>query len=244
MYFTRFPINKTRRDSMRILSSPYRLHAAIAGSFPTLTNSNGEGRVLWRIDDNQDGSRVLYIVSPCQPSLVGLDEQIGWPDLPPQWETRDYDPFLSQIKIGQRYAFRLTANPTVSRTKITDSNGRSKRISHLTPLHQAAWLVGSAAYEQAGETAPSFIKGRETRSERNGFTVCRDDNGTLQLVVSNMQKQVFRQGDTGRRLTIARAQYDGVLQVTDAEKLVHALCNGIGHAKGFGCGLMTLVPIK
>lgn len=34
MFFTQFPINMTRRESRAMLASPYRMHAAIAGSFP------------------------------------------------------------------------------------------------------------------------------------------------------------------------------------------------------------------
>ena len=35
MFFTQFPINMTRRESRAMLASPYRMHAAIAGSFPS-----------------------------------------------------------------------------------------------------------------------------------------------------------------------------------------------------------------
>lgn len=34
MYFTQFPINMTRRESRKMLGSPYLMHAAVAGSFP------------------------------------------------------------------------------------------------------------------------------------------------------------------------------------------------------------------
>ena len=36
--------------------------------------------------------------------------------------------------------------------------------------------------------------------------------------------------------------FDGSLTVTDPEKLRHALSNGIGRAKGYGCGMLTLAP--
>ena len=37
-------------------------------------------------------------------------------------------------------------------------------------------------------------------------------------------------------------QFDGVLQVTDPDKLVAAVETGIGSAKGFGFGLLSLAP--
>lgn len=243
MYLTQFPINMTRRDTHAMLSSPYRLHAAIAGSFPQNDESAGAGRVLWRVDRGVDAPSYLYIVSPTQPSLVGLDEQIGWPDLPPQWKTRDYDPFLEQLEVGQRYSFRLVANPVVNRRAITNEGGRSKRISHLTSQQQAAWLIGDAAYGLDGPEADSQEK--TSRSIHNGFTVLEDEASHCpRLVVSESRKQTFTKGQGKTKVTLATARYDGALQVIDADRLRHALVCGIGHGKGFGCGLLTLVPLR
>ena len=245
MYLTQFPINVTRRGARALVASPYRMHAAIAGSFPPGTGNDNDGRILWRIDDADEGGLVLYMASPQKPSLVGLDEQIGWPDLERQWETRDYEPFLRSVRKGARYRFRLTANPVVSRIGIANSRGDSKRLPHHTALHQAAWLVGSAAYEEVGAVVPEYVTKQDgSRAERNGFEVCRDDTGTLQLLVSNMRKRAFAQGSTGRSITLVSAQYDGVLKVIDDEKMQHVLRHGMGKAKGFGCGLMTLVPLE
>ena len=243
-YFTRFHINMTRRETRSMLSSPYRLHAAIAGSFPSSgAESAGDERALWRIDRRQDGSAVLYIVSPTKPSLVGLDEQIGFPDLDdPQWVTRDYDPFLRQIAEGQRYTFRLVANPVVKRR--LEQDGVEKRISHLTMLQQAAWLAGKDAYLGTEAEVPElFYRQDESRAQRNGFAICNEGpDGALSLIVSDSRKRDFRRKEGERPVTVATARYDGILEVTDADKLRHALTHGIGHAKAFGCGLLTLVP--
>lgn len=66
MYFTQFPINMTRRESRKMLGSPYLMHAAVAGSFPpdAETCQEEDGRVLWRVDRTSDGGcSPLY----CQP---------------------------------------------------------------------------------------------------------------------------------------------------------------------------------
>ncbi len=247
MYFTRFPINITRRDARSMLASPYRMHAALAGSFPTddpPRTATDEGRVLWRVDRNtENGSACLYIVSPAVPSLIGLDEQIGWPDSLRQWETRDYEPFLGKIEAGQMFSFRLVANPSVNRKAVVDANGRSKRIGHLTIQQQMAWLVGESAYAHIDADTPEFFKRQaQSRAERNGFKVLENDE-RLHLVVSNSRKQSFKRGKNGKEITLATAQYDGVMQVTDVAALRRALIEGIGHAKGFGCGLLTIAPI-
>lgn len=246
MYFTRFPINMTRREARRMLASPYRLHAAVVGSFPFNGYAEREGRILWRIDEHPNGGAYLYIVSPMQPSLIGLNEQIGFPDLEPLWKTRDYEPFLKQISVGQRYAFRLVANPTVSRstrgenTRVANTHGSSKRIPHLTIMQQGAWLIGKEAYNGTGVEVPKlFSRETTTRASRNGFRVLKNQDDTPCLIISHSHKQTFIK-NPGTRITLMSAQYDGVLEVTNSEALCHALTNGIGHGKGFGCGLLTL----
>ena len=248
MYFTRFPINTTRRDARSMLASLYRMHAALAGSFPTDESSHmaaGEGRVLWRVDRNaQNGSACLYIVSPAVPSLVGLDEQIGWPDRPRQWKTCDYGPFLGKIEVGQMFSFRLVANPSINRKAVVNASGRSKRIGHLTIQQQMAWLVGESAYAHTEANAPELFKRQaQSRAEHNGFKVLESNEG-LHLVVSNSRKQSFKRGKNGKEITLATAQYDGIMQATDVTALRRALTGGIGHAKGFGCGLLTITPIR
>lgn len=247
MYLTRFPLNVSRRETKAMLANPYQLHAAIAASFPPAPAPAEEGgRVLWRVDRLSTGGYLLYIVSPERPSLTGLDEQVGWPDLGQQWETRHYDSFLNSLEEGQRWAFRLRANPVVNRVAIRSHQGEggSKRISHLTTFQQSAWLIGSEAYEGTDKPVPElFLKQQVTRAQRCGFEAVRDSKtGIPQLVVSD--SRVLRLGPRGRRdIALATAQFDGVLEVTDANALRHALTHGIGHGKGFGCGLLTLAPL-
>ncbi|MGL5174663.1 MAG: type I-E CRISPR-associated protein Cas6/Cse3/CasE [Olsenella sp.] len=248
MYFTKFPINRTRRDSKRMLGSPYVLHAAIAGSFPpSEAGENGSaGRVLWRVDAQPSGEMTLYLVSPQVPSLIGLDEQIGWPDRERQWQTKDYDPFLARIEDGQNYQFRLVANPVLNPKEVVSEKGVTKRVGHLTALQQTAWLIGAQAYDASGHEVPDrFERNGETRASRNGFRVLSDaDSGAPRIVVSDIRKRTFPRGHGGAPITIASARFDGVLQVINADALRGALSKGIGHAKGFGCGLLTIVPLS
>lgn len=246
MYLTQFPINTTRRESRGMLSNPYRMHAAIAGSFSSPQEARADGRVLWRVDRSIDGPAHLYIVSPAQPSLVGLDEQIGWPDLTPQWKTCDYDAFLARVTNGEKYTFRLVANPVISRRALTDIHGRSKRMPHLTTLQQAAWLIGEEAYRGTGLDVPrEALPKEESRATRCGFQVVEDSaSQSPLLVVSESRKLEFRKGSGKTRISLATARFDGVMEVIDADRLRHALTHGIGHGKGFGCGLLTIAPME
>lgn len=248
MYLTRFPLNISRRQTKAMISNPYKLHAAIAASFPPGSGTAGSsGRVLWRVDRQSSGGFILYIASPNMPSLVGLDEQVGWPDLDRKWQTRDYGPFLDRLKEGQRWAFRLRANPTVNHSAIRSDSGqsRSKRFGHLTALQQAAWLIGEQAYAGTGKNVPDlFANNQVSRAERHGFHVIEDPaSGIPQVAVSD--SRTLRFGPKGRHnIALTVAQFDGALEVSDADALRGALIHGIGHGKGFGCGLLTLAPLK
>ncbi|QFY89102.1 type I-E CRISPR-associated protein Cas6/Cse3/CasE [Magnetovirga frankeli] len=48
----------------------------------------------------------------------------------------------------------------------------------------------------------------------------------------------------GKRLTIRAARYEGMLQIIEPKAFGKTLENGIGPAKGLGCGLLSLAPSK
>jgi CRISPR system Cascade subunit CasE len=52
----------------------------------------------------------------------------------------------------------------------------------------------------------------------------------------------YSDDDNPKRLFYAR--YEGRLQVTNIELLLDAVMSGIGPAKGFGFGLLSLAPVK
>src|ERR1700754_2263612 len=109
MHLTRFEINLARRAARRLLASPQRVHAAVLAAFPDYSmEEQSEGRVLWRLDDGRHDN-VLYIVSPGKPDLTHLVETVGRPTY--GWQTRNYTPFLNRLTTGDRWAFRLRANP-------------------------------------------------------------------------------------------------------------------------------------
>lgn len=219
MYLTRFEINTARRGARFLLASPQRLHAAVHAGFPTLNATEEEhGRLLWRLDRHEH-TTLLYIVSQQRPDLTHLVEQAGWPSLP-HWDSRDYEPLLRRLTAGQRWAFRLTANPVSSRPKSEDST-RSQRFGHVTVAQQTAWLLD--------------------RTERHGFVVPKGTHDEPDVAVCRRETLRFdRQGHT---VTLATAVFEGLLDVTDPNALRHSLIRGIGAGKGYGCGLLTLAPI-
>jgi CRISPR-associated protein Cas6/Cse3/CasE subtype I-E len=53
---------------------------------------------------------------------------------------------------------------------------------------------------------------------------------------------IHRDDQISHKLTLNIVQFDGYLQVIDPDKLLTALRQGIGPAKAFGCGLLSLAP--
>ena len=219
MFLSRFGINPARRGARFLLGNPQAMHAAVMSAFPP--NQPGpDGRVLWRVD--RDGhAATLYIVSPAEPDLTHLVEQAGWATA--TWDTRDYAQLLGRIQPDQRWAFRLQANPV---KQSMDPLTKGKRLPHVTPAQQGQWLAD--------------------RAERNGFAIETAEDGSPQLQVSARTKSAFGRNDphhpeSKATVTLVRAQFDGILRVTDRNLFQTALTAGIGRAKAYGCGLMTII---
>ncbi|MFY4659240.1 type I-E CRISPR-associated protein Cas6/Cse3/CasE [Scardovia wiggsiae] len=222
MFISRIPLNMSRIETQHLVYSPYRVHAAVEKAFPpNAVRSNDAGRILWRLDSREvDHSLWLYVVSIEHPDFSHIVERYGWP-LNPQWETKMYDPLLNSVAIGQEWAFRLRANPV--RQVLEDKGRRHRpniighRIGHATINQQIQWLL--------------------RRSASYGFEVI-GSNDNPECIVSQRRKEKFTHKNS--TVTLVTAQFDGRLRILDAEKFVSALTHGIGRAKSFGCGLLTV----
>lgn len=218
MFLSEFQVNLGRRAAREMISSPQLIHAAVLGCFPPGASSSDAARTLWRMDQ-ADHAPKLFISSPIQPDFSALAEKAGWSNGGAR--SARYDEFLEDLTDGQSWRFRLTANPTVS---VKDANRpleRGRRLSHVTATQQSEWL--------------------SVRAQRLGIILSDGDSPTFRLTQRGT-RQFTKQG--GRhKVTIATAQFDGTLRVADAPRLRDALMNGIGGARAYGCGLMTLAPI-
>lgn len=217
MYLTRMPLNSVRRGCKFLLASPQAMHAAVLSAFPPGTDVDGtRGRVLWRVD-SQHPHVYLYIVSPEQPDLTHLVEQAGWPSVS-SWETVPYGARLARLETGDVMAFRLTANPV---KQSRDPELLGKRLPHVTVAQQRDWLV--------------------ERSEAHGFRIPVGLDGEASVLVSKRNRHEFRRGDG--KVTLVTAQFDGHLEISDADIFRRTLTHGLGRAKGYGCGLLTVVGL-
>lgn len=218
MFLTRFHLNPRSRAGARYLDDPQRLHAAIYRALPNQpVEVDGGERPLWRTDRDDLKTPLLWVVSEGRPSLDGLADEAGRSVDGSVYESRDYTRLLDKLKEGQVYAFRLAGNAVRSGRSSPESD-RTQRFGHVTPAQQTRWL--------------------DQRADAHGFQVCSSVTGELDVAVMGRRRAVFRRD--GQRVAIAVCEFTGHLAVTDPERLRRALTSGIGHARAYGCGLLTL----
>ena len=242
MFLSRMQLNPQRRGTRVLRANPQAMHAAVLSAFPP----RSESRPLWRLDEG-DAQLDLLVLSEGRPSFEHLQEQAGW-TAQCTWETRDYEPLLARLQTGQEYAFRLAANPTHLHT---GDDGVKRRLAHSTVSRQAQWLferesaLGVRFLEPATEDllwSSSHEGAAGAVRERSDDAEAAEVTATSRIRVSHRRTLNFDR--KGSRVTIAQARFEGAVQVVDAERLRQVLVAGVGRAKGYGCGLLTLAPMR
>lgn len=204
---------------MTAFASPQKLHAAVESSFPP--GAAEDGRPLWRID-RLGSALYLLVLSSGKPDFSHIVEQFGWPGSEQKWETKNYARLMERIEAGQRWQFRLRANPVHS---IKQSNSlhthektkRGKVYAHVTVHQQEQWLL--------------------ERALKYGFSL---HEGSFRVVQQEV-RQFLRQR---KPVTLGIATFEGILEVTDVAMFLRALARGIGRAKAYGCGLLTIARVS
>lgn len=172
---------------------------------------------------------VLYVVSPEKPDFSHLNETVGWQNAPGQ--SLDYTKFTEKVQTGTQWLFRLQINPTKSlHSGKQDSRTRGKIIPLITDQQQIDWLQNRAA--KLGFEIPS-----------HGPEPLTSDNDSPQIrVVENRELRFVKveSDQTRRTVTLRKSVLEGKLIVTDELALRSALLNGVGRAKSYGFGLLTL----
>lgn len=218
-YLSRMHLNGQRRGTAKFLANPKTMHAAIESCFPQ-HDLESNPRTLWRLE-RSGGKITLWLVSDRKPSFEVIQEQAGWSEYP-SWETRDYTLLLDRLTTGQQYQFRLTANPVIARRKPKqpgNKKAKQERIPLVKKDQQIQWLLD--------------------RASQSGFAASLDAQPTFMVTES---KQYRFAHENTRGVTLLKCQFDGMLTITDPGLLRDALTQGIGKAKAYGLGLLTLAP--
>lgn len=241
LFLSRLKLDPSSRRVASEVAHPYEMHRTILRAFPGTGNESGktEARfgVLFRIEGGKPHLPVTVLVQskqePDWTSLLSLDGYLE--SGPSSAECRNLDKALSTIRDGQMLAFRLRANPT-RRLGRTGGAMAGKRVELVREEDLIAWLA------RKGEGSESLGKG--------GFELVQftAGNGPVQsffrVTVTCEGKVVSRKTESGasHQMTHNSILFEGLLKVTDRDAFVETLAAGIGSAKAFGFGLMTVAP--
>jgi CRISPR system Cascade subunit CasE len=215
---------------------------------------NSNTGFLFRIDPQPVGNAVILVLSAIKPdwdyAFHNADHFLA---APPQ--TKEYNPSFT---VGQRFKFRLTANPTKKISTIPKQRWiamsqeeqdevktrHGKRVPVPSSREINEWRAGHPEedprifiHEKLIEWLSRWRPMKGGRPADSGFAI--DPKSTLvQPGYVYMNKEGKGQG---KRLRLAR--YNGSLTVTDPDAFIQTLISGIGPAKAFGFGLLSIAPM-
>ena len=223
MFLHRIHLDPRCREARRDLSDPYQLHSTLCRAFCAPDKKCSEGEFLWRLEPetNPAGCPRILVQSRVMPVWSGIGVQ-GWlAETDPAVDLRDRLK-LESLKAGQRFRFRMRANPCVKRD--------GKRLGLLQLEEQEKWIERKG--EQHGFSLPklAFFDHPDSSPERVDVRVSQEQ------MLSGKQH-------TGNNIRVFAVLYDGVLAVNDVVNFKAALHAGIGHGKAMGLGLLSVAPV-
>lgn len=224
MLLHRIHANPRCREARRDLSDPYQMHATLCRAFSTADQRCPEGEFLWRLEPEVGVGNLprVLVQSRTHPDWARINQ--------PDWLAR-VEPAvdlagrlrLQSLQAGQRFRFRLRANPCVTRNR--------KRLGLLRLSDQEGWVGRQGKLH-------GFSLPRLTVSGPGELSEARFD-------VRISQQQMLRgKQHGGNSIRVFAVLFDGILAVTDPARFCAALQSGIGHGKAMGLGLLSVVPTE
>jgi len=170
--------------------------------------------------------RLLFRIEP-EAGMGGPVVLVQTDTTPPDWEPllkNGYllradgpKPFTPSLARGVRLRFRLVANP------VKRING--KRIPLIFAMH-------------ADEQVKTYTDWLGRQAERWGFRVLEVRDAPFRTASNRTKLPAYEKHE----IPHFGVRFDGLLEVVDPELLSSALRRGIGPAKAFGFGLLSLAP--
>ncbi|ASO21800.1 CRISPR system Cascade subunit CasE [Actinoalloteichus hoggarensis] len=223
MFLSRLTVDVTSRNFRLDYADVHQMHRTVMSAFPDLDvqrTARQHCGALWRLDEHERGF-VLLVQSRLEPKWAALpaDYLAAPPDV------RSLDPFLRLIAPGRKIGFRLVGNPTRAihpPDSVSGNRGRGKPVPQRLPAKQVEWLA--------------------RKGEQHGFVLPVGRDG--QADVAPAPRPSLHGRTDGNKITIEPVRFDGHLVPTDVEALRAAVLGGIGRAKAYGCGLISLGPAR
>lgn len=217
MFLSKLELDPSHWDVQRDIADAAQMHRTVMRGFP---QRDGDGAraafgVLFRLEASEWQS-VVIVQSAVEPD---------WGNLPDGYlvtaERKSIDSFLASINADARYRFRLLANPTRKVAVDTEpprSGYNSRRKAIVDEEGRLRWLT--------------------RRAETSGFAFAEEGG---QLALRQVNRPPIGRGGRGRNaLHVRPVLFEGRLKVVDVDSFRNAIETGIGPAKAYGCGLLSI----
>ena len=147
---------------------------------------------------------------------------------------KSYDPVL---RSGQELSFSLRGNPIVSKR---DKNGKQHR--HDVVMDEKFRMKKENSGKDYDVNISEIVQQKgvewlQKKAEASGFSIEKE-----QVRADGYCNHKFYKPNRKHNISFNTIDFTGVLTVTDPEMFKKVLFEGIGPAKGFGCGLLMVRP--
>lgn len=230
MYLSKLVLNLRNWQVRRDLADCQEMHRTLLRAFPDGAADDTAGArarcsLLYRVEVDRTSRWVAVLVqSAVEPDWsrlpAGYATHCSWKSIAAAYEA---------ITAGMRLRFRLRANPTRRIARARDAEETrwvGKRVQLFREEDQLAWLAR---------------KGRE-----HGFrliqvrTVSDRPVSAVQVAPEGVVTGRRTSGGQVHPLTFGSVLFEGELEVTDAAAFRAALRQGVGSAKAYGFGLLSV----
>jgi CRISPR system Cascade subunit CasE len=220
MYLTRLFLNPASRGVRFDAANPEGLHKTVMRLFPMSAGPQPRQAhgVLHRLDESSDGRLMLLVQSLVRPDAAALPagylaDSKHEPDLVPAGAENP-----SIRAVGEERA-RIAAG---SRWAFRLKANATRKVDTKT---------GPDGMKKNGRRVPlhgdeSLLEWLKRHGEAAGFAV--------------VAARVTKAPAKGRGVRLAGAVFDGILEVSNADAFRDALAAGVGPAKAFGFGLLSI----
>lgn len=236
-------------DSRRKEEDPFFLGAWNGPNVPKPKPPRRECGFLFRIE--HDGPARILVQSQGRPDWDwAFQNAPGLLAEEPQLKEIDPSP-----RVGQQYRFRLLANVVKTKTvenltkekrttktgKVIDHRRRTERRIHPLPLPEPLPQEEAAREEVLRNRWDPWRLWLQAQGAKGGFGVIDTRESPLFMQAVHMAV-----GWPGNKKTQSynAGLFEGRLACTDEASLRQAIINGVGRAKAFGCGLLSVAPVK
>lgn len=240
MYLSRLTLNPLNRKVQRDLADPIQLHRTILHAFaplPEKSDFRSKHGVLYRVELSSCGRPSIMVQSSAKPDWSFLQEQAGYLLEVPR--SKSIGSLYDAVEEGWILRFRLRANVTKKIDTLTGADGRrrnGKRVALRRPDEQFDWLRRKG--EAGGfELIPLSGANPETGPFELRIIPEPDAVGHSRGGAAKNEGAV---ATAARMLTFGSVTFEGRLRVTDRQRFRQTLANGIGSAKAFGFGLLSV----